>query len=1087
MKRFTLTTGVILVVLILLSPSAALAQAVANAEIRGVVTDASGAVVPNAQIKATQVETGRARTTVSGNDGSYTLPNLSVGSYKLEVGAPAFSTYVQSGIILQVGNNVQINVALQVGAVGQEISVSANAAMVETQDTSVSEVIDQRRIINLPLNGRQATDLIALAGGAAIAPSASGRFITTHDYPSAVGISVGGGQPNSNNYLLDGADHRDTHSNINLPYPFPDALQEFSVQTGGLSARSGLQAGAVVNVVTKSGTNALHGNLFEFVRNGNFNARNFFAAKQDSLRRNQFGGTVGGPIKRDKLFFFAGYQGTRERTAPPQLISYVPTPAVLRGDFSALASAACQSSGVARTIIDPNTKQPFQNSFIDPSRFVAPSLALLKFVPTSNDPCGKLTYSIPNPNDEFQIITREDYQVNSKLAIFGRVFIADYNNPPLFDGNMLNTTRAGLQMRSTAAVFGSQWTISPTFLTAFHATYSRLAINRGIADGIPNPVSVGVNMANIHPGYIDLSVSNHFSMGGGSNAPAIYHRNQWGFSDDMDWIRSSHHLSFGVSYIPVQMNERNVQRGNGTFAFNGSISGEPLADFLLGRPNSVIQQSLAEIGLRQKYIGLYVQDNFKVGRNLNMHFGLRWEPSLPEHDVAGRGNTFLMDGFLQGKKTSLYDNAPPGLFFYGDPGIPRAYAKARYLDFAPRFGLAWDPSGDGKYSVRASYGIFFDTPESFTARDWANSAPWGNQINLTAPAGGFVDPYAGYPGGNPFPFPYPPIKSAPFPQQGAYINFPLNLTHPYTQKWSLSLQRQFGKDWLVSASYMGDKGTHLRSSFEVNPAVYGPGATLGNTNQRRILYLANPATGAYYSNITQMDDGLNTNYNGVKLSLQHRFANQYTLLTSYTYAHCLQDAQPISNRLIGNNYRNPYNRNLDYGACDHDLRQNFVTTFVYESPQFANRLTNMAFGHWQFSFLISTHTGFPFTPRTGTDASLTGMGLDTPDVIGDPYIRNTSTRQWIDPKAFQKNAPGAYGNTGYNSLRAPSFFNMDSSLTRAFRITERQRAELRFEFFNVLNHTNFNSPSSSLNSANFGIIQSAQDPRILQFAAKYAF
>lgn len=1086
MRTVTIATGVYAGILILLSPTVALAQAVANAEIRGVITDASGAVVPEAKVKATQVETSRVSTTVSGTDGSYVLPNLSVGPYKLEVSAPAFSTYVQSGIILQVGNNVQINVALQVGAVTQEISVSANAAMVETADTSMSEVIDQRRIINLPLNGRQATDLIILAGGAAIAPGAAGRFITTHDYPSAVAVSVSGGQPNANNYLLDGADHRDTHSNVNLPFPFPDALQEFSVQTGGLSARNGLQAGALVNVVTKSGTNQFHGNLFEFVRNGNFNARNFFAPTQDSLRRNQFGGTIGGPIKRDKVFFFGGYQGTRERTAPPESIAYVPTAAVLKGDFSVLASAACQSAG-ARTLIDPITKVPFSNNFIDPKYFSAPSMALLKFVPTSSDPCGRLVYSIANPNDENQFVTRGDWQQSSKHSIFGRFFVADLANPPIFDGNILNTTRAGLEMRSTAVALGSNWTINPTLINAFHATYSRLAINRGVAEGMPSPVSVGVKMTNIHPGYIDLSVSNHFSMGGGSNAPSIFHRNQWGFSDDIDWIRNRHHVSFGVVYIPVQMNERNVQRGNGTFGFNGSLSGEALADFMLGRPNSVIQQSLAEIGLRQKYIGLYVQDNFKVSRKLNMHFGVRWEPLLPEYDIAKRGNAFSMDAFRQGKKTSVYDNAPPGLLFYGDPGIPRAYANSRYLDFAPRFGLAWDPSGDGKFSVRASYSVFFDTPESFLNRDWANAAPWGNQINLVAPAGGFVEPYAGYPGGNPFPFPYPPAKSSVFPQQGAYMNFPLNITHPYTQKWTLSLQRQLGKDWLVSATYLGDKGTHYRSSNELNPAVYGPGATLANTNQRRVLYKLNAVTGAYYSNITQMDDGVNTNYNGLKLSLQHRFANQFTVLTSYTYSHCLQDAEPLSNRLIGNNYQDPYNRNADYGNCDHDLRQNFTTTFVYESPRFSHRVMNLALGGWQFSFLISTRTGFPFTPSTGTDVSLTGIGNDRLNVVGDPYVKDLNTRQWINPKAFVKNSAGAYGNAGYNSLVAPSYFNLDSSLTKSFRITERQRAELRFEFFNVLNHTNFSAPSSSYNSATFGIIQRAADPRILQFAAKYAF
>jgi hypothetical protein len=1071
----------------LLSPGAAYAQAVANAEIRGVITDVSGAVVPGAQVKATQTETGRLRSTVSGTDGSYVLPNLAVGPYKLEVTAPAFSNYVQSGILLQVGNNVQINVALQVGTISQEVSVAADAAMVETQDTSVSQVIDQRRIMALPLNGRQATDLIVLAGGAAVAPSAAGRFITTHDYPTSVGVSVAGGQANSNNYLLDGADHRDTHSNVNLPFPFPDALQEFSVQTAGLSARNGLQAGALVNVVTKSGTNGYHGNLFEFVRNGNFNARNPFAGAQDSLRRNQFGGTLGGPVRKDKVFFFGGYQGTRERTAPPQSQSFVPTQATLNGDFSTLASAACQSNGMARTLVDPVTRAPFPGNMISRTLFSAPAIALLKYVPTSTDPCGKLIYSIPNPNNEDQVVSRGDWQVSSHHSIFGRYFLADFSNPPLFDGNLLYTTRAGLEMRTQAAVIGSQSALTPTVANALHLTYSRLAVTRGVAGGIPNPVSVGVKMANIHPGYLDLAVSNHFGFGGGSNAPSIFHRNQWQLADDVDWVRNRHHFSFGLSYIPVQMNERNVQRGNGTFSFNGSLSGEALADYMLGRPNSVIQQSLAEIGLRQKFIGLYAQDDIKLNSRLNMHFGLRWEPSLPEHDVAGRGNTFDMQAFLAGKKSSVYNNSPAGLLFYGDPGVPQAYANSRYLDFAPRFGLAWDPTGRGKISIRGSYSIFFDTPESFTARDWANASPWGNQINLTAPAGGFDDPYAGYPGGNPFPFPYPPKKDAPFPQQGAYINFPLNLTHPYTQKWNLSVQQQLGGNWLASASYIGDKGTHYRTSVEGNPGLPAPGMSLTNLQQRRLLSVLNPAAGAFYSAITQLDDGDNTIYNGLKLGLEHRFASRFTVLTSYTWSHCLQDAQPIGNRLTGNQYQNPFNRNDDRGPCDHDLRHNYVATAIYESPRLQDRVLDTILGGWQVSMLISARSGFPFTPRTGTDASFSGNGLDRPNIVGSPYVRDLSILQWINPKAFQPNAAGTYGNAGYNSLIGPKFFNMDSGLTKSFRIRETHRVELRFEFFNVLNHTNFNAPSSSLNSSQFGRIQSAYDGRLLQLAAKYAF
>jgi Carboxypeptidase regulatory-like domain len=309
MRKVKIATLIVAAVVILWSPTQLRAQAVANATIHGVVSDPTGAFIPLAQIKATQTDTGQVLSTISGSDGSYVLPNLPVGPYSVEATAQGFSGYLQSGIVLQVGNNVQVNITLQLGAVSQELKVSANAAMVETEDTSISQVVDQRRIVDLPLNGRQATDLILLSGGAVIPPNAASRVITTHDYPTAVGISVSGGQINGNNYLLDGGDHNDSHSNVNLPFPFPDALQEFSVQTNGVSSRYGLHPGAVVNVVTKSGANQFHGGLFEFVRNGDFNARNFFAPAQDTLRRNQFGGLVGGPIKKDKIFVFSGYLG----------------------------------------------------------------------------------------------------------------------------------------------------------------------------------------------------------------------------------------------------------------------------------------------------------------------------------------------------------------------------------------------------------------------------------------------------------------------------------------------------------------------------------------------------------------------------------------------------------------------------------------------------------------------------------------------------------------------------------------------------------------------------------------------------------
>jgi hypothetical protein len=1083
MKRLSVATAIIL---ILLSPAEIFAQAVANAQIHGVITDSSGAVVPGAKVKATQTETQQVRTAVSDSDGSYVLSSLAVGPYTLEVTSQAFRNYIQSGIVLQVGNNVQVNVALEVGAVSQELKVTADAAMVETQDTSISEVIDQRRIIDLPLNGRQATDLILLSGGAALPPG--GRATGAHDYVSAVGISVSGGQVNGNNYLLDGGDHNDSHTNVNLPFPFPDALQEFSVQTSGVSARYGLHPGAVVNVVTKSGTNQFHGDLFEFVRNGDFNARNFFAPAQDTLRRNQFGGTIGGPIRKDKLFLFSGFQATRTRTAPPQSIGFVPTQQVLNGDFSAIESAACQSNKKAVSLKDPSTGQPFPNNQIPTSLFSRPSLGLLKYIPVSSDPCGRLVYAAPSPSNENQYIGRADWLQSTKNTIYGRYYIADYANPGVFTDNILTTTRSGLNERAQAVGVAAQTSVSPTLVNSVHATYSRLITNRTPPSGMPSPVDLGVNMFNSTPHYIDLSVTSSFAMGGGSNAPSYFARDQFQLADDLDMVRGRHHFVFGGEAIVLHMNSVNVTFGNGEWAFNGSLSNGPIADFMLGRPSSLLDSNTSILALREKYYGLYFQDDVRVSKRLTFHAGVRWEPSLPEHEANGEGQHFSLPAFLAGQKTSTYTNAPQGLLYHGDPGIPSAYANGSYADFAPRVGLAWDPTGTGKQSIRASYGIFFETPQSYTDKDFAAAPPWASTITLTAPAGGFANPFFGFPGGNPFPNP-PPTKDAIFNPAGTFVSLPLNLHHMYMQQWDLSVQRQLGSNWLVSASYVGNNAVHLRAAYEQNPAIYGPGATLGNTSQRRFLYQLDPAAGIYYSTITTMDDGVDTNYHSLRLSAQHRFSHNFTLLSVYTYSHCLQTAETVVERIsIGSNsYQNPANRNADYGNCDMDLRHNLVNSFVYETPRFTNRGTNLLLGNWRLSSLVSAHTGFPFYPITGTDASLTGIGQDRPNVVGSPYVRNTNTLVWIRASAFAPNAAGTYGNAGYNSLTAPGYFDMDTNLAKYFSIRERQGFELRFEFFNALNHTNFNAPVNRLSSATFGVIQSSLDPRILQFAAKYSF
>jgi hypothetical protein len=1055
----------------------AFTQAVNNAQIHGSVQDPSGAVVTGAQVVATSTSTGSTESTVSGSDGSFVLADLQVGGYKLEVSAAGFKKYLQTGINLEVGQNVQVNVSLKIGAASQVVQVSADAAMVETQDTSISEVMDQQRIVDLPLNGRQATDLILLSGGAAMPPNAASRVVTTHDYVNSVGVSVSGGQINGNNYLLDGGDNNDSHSNINMPFPFPDALQEYSVQTNGISARYGLHPGSVINVVTKSGGNGYHGDAFEFVRTPSLNAQNLFVVptSRDALHRNQFGGTLGGPIIRNKVFAFGGYQGTIIRNVSGANTVNVATQAMLNGNWTACAGKTL--------VVNPNT-------------FVAPALSYMKLIPISTDPCGKLTFPASNPSNEYQDVGRMDWVRTPHNTIFARYFILDYSNPAVYSGNLLTLTRPSLLDRSQSIVIGNQMTLSPTLINAMHFTYSRLAIHRSDPANMPSPTGFGINIYDSAPNFSYIALSNYFTIGGGSNAPAKFVRNQYQWSDDTDWIKGRQHFSFGAEGIIGQMYQSNVYDSNGFFNFNGSVTGDSLGDFLTGNVFQFTDTGQQVSNSYGKYISAYFEDDVQLTKTLNVHAGVRWEPSLPETQQYNEGDHIDFPSFAAGTKSTVFTNAPPGVFFYGDKGIPKGYANGSYDDFAPRIGLAWDPSGQGKESIRTSYGIFFDQPETFTDSAFSLAPPWANGLTLTTPAGGLVNPYQGVAGGNPFPNPFPPTATAGFNQNGTYVNLPLGLHHPYMQQYDLSLEKQFGSDWSVTVSYVGNKATHLRSGFEENAPQNATGATTKNETQRRILYETNAATGIYYSTITMMNDGVNTTYNALQASARHRINHGYSVLFNYTYSHCLQDTEPISNKLQGNTQTNPTNMRFDYGPCDYDLRQNANASVVYQGYNFGNQTLNLIAGGWSPSFLVSYNDGYPFTPLTGTDDSLTAIGLDRPNAVAgvSPYLKNTdptvagATRlQWINKAAFTANGAGTFGTIGMNSLLQPHYIDTDVSVRKLFKTFREENLELRWEFFNIFNHPNLSAPVSSFTSATFGQIQAAGSARIMQLAGKYTF
>jgi hypothetical protein len=1081
----------------LFAPSPARGQAVAIAEVSGTVSDPSGLAVVGAQVQMTQMDKHTVRSTVTDTSGKYTLPNLPVGPYQLEVKAPGFKEYVQSGLVLQVGNNIQINVSLQVGSVTETVEVTGSASLVETKENSVSLVIDEHGINDLPLNGRQAQTLVLALGAAAYGDAGDTGSKT---FFSSTRISVAGGQGNGTAYLLDGGDNTDPMSNVNMPFPFPDALQEFSVETSAVSSRFGTHPGATVNVVTKSGSNQVHGDLFDYLRNGDMNARNFFAPRHDSLKRNQFGGTVGGKIITDKLFFFAGYQGTRQRTDPPQTTSYIPTPASLNGDFSSLASAGCQSSGRALTLLDPGStpSQPFPNNQIPVSRLNPQTLKIASsYLPVTSDPCGKIVYGIPTLGDEDQVIGRIDWIRNAKNTLFGRYFLDQYANPPVFDGkNLLTTTQPGNLERAQSVTLGDTYTFGPTTLNSFHFTFNRRRDNRGPTDIPISPASIGVNMYNAVPNFLLLTVSNYFSTFCGTCAPGHFNFTSQQVADDVDLIRGKHQIAFGFNFVRVQNNTISGFQENGNFTFNGSLTTLGLADFLLGRPSDFQQSNPTPDDLRQSILSVYVQDTFHVSPRVTLNYGLRWEPTFSNPDKYGRGTSFSLAGFAAGQVSKVYPNAPAGLFFNGDPGIPKAMWNGRLGNFAPRAGLVWNPHGNGKDTLRIGGALLYDVVETWYNERETTNSPYGTNIDLPFPVGGFSNPYLNYPGGSPF----PNNGRALFPVAGIYVNMPIDPKPTYVAQWNVTYQRQFAKDWVVSASYLGNKTTHLWiNGGEINPAIYIPGAsTTANTNQRRRLYLQNPTLGASYASINTADDGAVAHYQAMLLSVRHSFGHGFQFSANYTDSYCVSDGD-FGAALATPNNSVPFSRGSDRGPCVFDVRHNFNTTLVAVSSIKGGPWTSRLLSGWQLAPLFHVSSGQPLNVTTGKDQSLTGLNNDRPvQALSNPYPANQGV-QWVNALAFTPNALGTYGNLGRNALRGPGTLNLDVGLSRYFKLGERFSLQARAEAFNILNHPNFvgaisppggasfTTMNNNLSSSTFGKVQNAFDPRILQFALKLHF
>ena len=604
-----------------------------------------------------------------------------------------------------------------------------------------------------------------------------------------------------------------------MPLPFPDALQEFKVVASGTSAMVGSRgSGGQVSAVTKSGTNELHGDGFEFVRNYAFNARNFFALQRDNLKRNQFGGTLGGPVVRNKLFFFGGYQETMTRSNINDLISYVPTSSMLAGDFRTFASPACNAG---RQI---NLSAPFVGNQINPALYSQVALNIAARLPKPQDECGKITYGAAAKRNEIQAVGKVDYQLSPSHSIFGRYVATtlDFPHPYSVGGNLLTTSvaDAGYNNLAQSYALGSTYLFSPTIINAFRLAVNRTALTGTGASFFSAP-SLGVKGYSQYPDYMLLSVTGGFNLG--TQRRSVIDTTSYQLNDDVNLVRGNHQITFGGAVVEMAGVQRVSTSDVGSYGFTGAALGLGMADFLTGRLTTLQQQQPVQWTTHEWYFASYAGDVWKVRPRLTFNYGLRWEPFLLPYLTEGAIFQFNDGRFQQGIKSRVYPNAPAGLYFPGDPGFPkRGPANTKWGLFVPRTGLAWDLRGDGRTSVRASYGISYDFSGLFTFGGTSSSPPWGFNTTVQSPAGGFEDPWRDFPGGLPFPYTRVPPR---FPASAQYYYIPdFDVSPPTVQTWNLSLQKQVPRDFLITATYLGSHSTHLWVQGNINRAVFFPGA-----------------------------------------------------------------------------------------------------------------------------------------------------------------------------------------------------------------------------------------------------------------------
>lgn len=1089
------TARSLVLAMVLLTPFSAEAQNI-TATILGTVADQSGAPIAGAAVVARSSDTGLTRTATTGEDGGYRFEFLPVGNYAVEVtAASGFKKAVQSGIVLKIGDITRIDVTLEVGAVTEEVTVTTEPPEVNTTSSELGRTVQSAEIANLPLVERNVYALLDLTPGVqsnnnGVATASAATSNLSLGFPEQRTLINGGtdGGTGSVNYFLDGGTNMTNLRNTGNILPAPDAIQEFRVQTNAYNAEYGRFANGIINVITKSGTNNFRGSLYEFVRNDKFNANEWGSAvARPPYRRNQFGGTIGGPIYRDKTFFFFSYAGLRQMTNTFLNGARVPTALERIGNFSASPGSGPRDPVTGATFVCLGVQRVICPDRIDPvaSRIMTEYIPLPNITLSNGLPGWQ--GNIPNPYNTNEYLIKVDHQLTKDHRISAAYFNTAGNTTVFPGSGNLPWATQNFKWQQHNLNISDVWVIDSNKVNQVWVTYSR---NFGGRNNVPSTSLRDLGSTFTPqgtPSLPQINVTGYFTLSNAIGGPTAG-TDLYSIRNVFSWNKGRHSIKVGGEFSLNKDIQDTLLNNYGVFTFSGAgATNNALANFLIGIPTGVTQDAPVTAYTNTWYSALFIQDDFRLNSRITLNMGLRWDVQTPPTDPQNR-----VVNYIPGQRSVVRPNAPVGALFYGDPGVERGGIPTSYSHFSPRFGVAWDPAGDGKTAIRAAVGMFYG---SISGNEWntmTNFQPFSTRLTFTNIATAtnawngatLRNPYNNFAGGNPFPY------NGSFTTGGGLFAVATDFEWPRTYQANASVQRQITKDFSMGVAFVGTKSEKLPFGRDVNYPVLTPTATTGNILARR----PNPLFGA----VLVLDSDQNASYAGMQVTGNYRLNKLISVNGFYTLSSTRSSVQLHNNTTQG--LAQNYSRlELEEGRADTDQRHVFSLSANFQ-PDFykgESKVLKAIVNGWSISPIVKLRSGRPFTVTNGNvDANLDGVTNDRARLIGDPSLPNPSPDMWFNIFAFAQNpivtGVATEGDTPRNFLTGPSFKAVDMAVSRDFRFGERFRLRFRAEGTNIFNMVNYDLPNASVpanvaTSTTFGRITGAGAMRRLQFGFRFTF